>query len=80
VWIRQTDYAFAQIENYSKSELVRRLVYRQIEMNSGIPSARIMEMHDLKRNSRTILKLESLQYNVPLQEDSFTLQALRRDS
>ncbi len=80
VWIRQTDYAFAQIENYGKAELVRRLVYRQIEMHSGIPSARILEMHDLKRNSRTILKLESLQYNVPLQEESFTLQALRRDS
>lgn len=80
VWIRQTDYAFAQIESYSKNELVRRLAYRQIEMNSGIPSARVMEMHDLKRKSRTILKLESLQYNVPLQEDSFTLQALRRDS
>lgn len=80
VWIRQTDYAFAQIENYSKSALVRRLAYRQIDMYSGIPAARLMEMHDLKRNSRTILRLESLQYNVPLQEDSFTLQALRRDS
>jgi hypothetical protein len=37
-------------------------------------------MHDLKRNSRTILKIESLQYNVPMRDDAFTLQALRREN
>lgn len=80
VWIRQTDYALAQIENFNRGDIVRRLHYRQIENVSGIPTARVMEMHDLKRNSRTILTLESLQYNVTLREDAFTVQALRRDS
>ena len=34
-------------------------------------------MTDLRRKSRTILTLEKLEYNVPLKEEDFTLQALR---
>jgi hypothetical protein len=37
-----------------------------------------MEMADLRRGSRTRLSLEKLQYNVPLDEENFTLQAIRR--
>ena len=37
-------------------------------------------MHDLKRNSHTILKIEKLQYNLPMKDESFTLQALRREA
>ena len=36
-------------------------------------------MTDLRRNSRTILTLEKLQYNVPMKDEDFTLQALRRN-
>jgi hypothetical protein len=32
---------------------------------------------DLRRNSRTILTLEKLQYNAPLRDEDFTIQALR---
>jgi hypothetical protein len=34
-------------------------------------------MNDLRRNSRTILTLEKLQYSIPLKEEDFTIQALR---
>jgi hypothetical protein len=33
--------------------------------------------HDI--NSHTILTIEKLQYNLPLQDEAFTLQALRRE-
>ncbi len=33
-------------------------------------------MHDLRRKSRTILTLEKLEYNVPFEDEDFTLQAL----
>jgi hypothetical protein len=36
-------------------------------------------MEDFTRNSKTLLKTESLKYNVPMQDDQFTLQALRRE-
>jgi hypothetical protein len=35
-------------------------------------------MTDLGRKSRTILKLENVRYNVPMKDDDFTVQALRR--
>jgi hypothetical protein len=35
-------------------------------------------MSDLRRGSRTRLTLDKLRYNVPMNEDDFTLQAIRR--
>ena len=33
----------------------------------------------MTRKSRTTLKYEKLEYNLPMKDDDFTLQALRRD-
>ncbi len=79
VWVRKDNYAYVQIENDIKNDLVRRLKYSQLEQVQGIWTARLLEMADLRRNSRTILKLEKLQYNVPMKDDEFTLQSLRRE-
>lgn len=78
VWIRKDNYAFARIENYVKDRIVRRLTYGNIENVQGIWTARLMEMADLPRGSRTRLTLEKLQYNLPLKEEDFTVPALRR--
>ena len=79
LWIRKDNYVFIQAESFAKDKLVRRLKYSDIERVQGIWTARTLEMHDIGRNSRTILKLEKLQYNVPLQPSQFTLQELRRE-
>jgi hypothetical protein len=78
VWIRTDTYAFARIENYQKDKLVRRLNYSDFQNVQGIWTARLMEMTDLTRGSRTRLTLDKLQYNLPLKEEDFTLQAIRR--
>ena len=80
VWVRQDHYVFARLESYVGDQVVRRLNYSQIENAQGIWSARRLEMTDLRRQSRTILHLEKLTYNLPLDEEAFTLQALRRSS
>jgi len=80
VWVRQDHYVFARLESYINDQVVRRLNYSQIENAQGIWSARRLEMTDLRRQSRTILRLEKLTYNLPLDEEAFTLQALRRSS
>ena len=61
------------------SRSVVRRVYRTdvIHSRRSRPSDE-MEMLDLKRKGRTVLKSDKLQYNVPLKDDLFTLQALRR--
>jgi len=80
LWIRKDNYALAQIDNYAKDQLVRRAHYTDIRNDQGIWTAHQIEMNDLKRNSRTILKIEKLSYNVPMKDDDFTLQSLRRES
>jgi outer membrane lipoprotein-sorting protein len=78
VWIRKDNYAFARIESYVKDAAVRRLDYSDVQNVQGIWTARRLEMTDLRRGSRTRLTLDKLQYNVPMNEEDFTLQALRR--
>lgn len=77
VWVRKDSYAFAQVENFIKSDLVRRLKYTDLVQVQGIWTARRLEMSDLRRNSKTVLVIEKLQYNIPLKDEDFTLQALR---
>jgi hypothetical protein len=79
IWVRKDNYAYVQIENDVRNEIVRRLKYEQLEQVQGIWTARLLEMSDLRRNSRTILRLEKLQYNLPMRDEEFTLQALRRE-
>ncbi len=80
LWIRKDNYAFARIESYVKEGLARRLSYRQIEDIQGIWTSRLLEMADVRRQSHTIMKLEKLQYNAPMKDEDFTLQALRLGS
>jgi len=78
IWIRKDNYAFARIENYMKDQVARRLNYTNIQNVQGIWTAKQLEMSDLRRGSRTRLTLEKLEYNVPLKDEDFTLQAIRR--
>ena len=58
---------------------MRRLVQKDIQNIQGIWTARTQEMTDLRRKSRTVLRMEKLEYNIPLKDDDFTIQALRRE-
>jgi outer membrane lipoprotein-sorting protein len=78
LWIRKDNYVTTQIESYSKDKLVRRILYSDIEKVDNIWTPRTTEVFDTGRNSRTVMKLEKLQYNLPLKDEDFTLEALRR--
>ena len=79
LWIRKDHYVAAQYENFIKDQLVRRLHATDIQDVQGIWTARTLEMTDLRRKSRTILRMQKLEYNVPLKDEEFTVQALRRE-
>jgi hypothetical protein len=79
LWIRKDNYVPARYDNFVKDQPVRRLRQTDIAEVQGIWTARTLEMTDLRRNSRTILKIEKLVYNTPMKEDDFTVQALRRE-
>jgi hypothetical protein len=78
VWVDKARMVISQVEGWRKDEVVRRIAYRQFENVKGIWTARRLEVLDTGRKSRTVMKLENLDYNIPVREEDFTLQALRR--
>ena len=50
-----------------------------MEQVQNVWTAKSIEVEDVTRNSRTVLALDSVAYNVPLGADLFTVQALRRN-
>ena len=78
LWIRKDNYVTAQIENYSSAKLIRRIHYTDLEKIDNIWTPRIVEVLDPGRNSRTVLKIEKLQYNAPMKDEDFTIEALKR--
>jgi len=78
VWVRKATYTVARIDHYVKDQVVRRLEYGDMAQVQGIWTAKRLEMTDLRTGSRTRLTLDQLTYNVPMKDDDFTLQALRR--
>jgi hypothetical protein len=79
VWVRKSNYTYAQIESYTDSKLIRLILYRDLQQVQNIWTARLLEVRDASRNSRTLLKLEQLRYDDPVKDDDFTLQALRAE-
>ncbi len=77
LWIRKDLYVIAQAEGWSASGPLRRLRSRQIEQISGIWTARLIEVTDLRRQSTTVLRMEKIEYNAPLDEAAFTLPAMK---
>lgn len=79
IWIRQDNYVAARVDASTKDQVVRRLTYSQIEQVQNIWVARSLEMADSRRKSRTLLKLDKLEFNLPMKDEDFTVQALRRE-
>jgi len=68
LWIRKDNYTIIKVESYNKN----------FELAKNIWTARTIEVTDVTRNSHTTLKYDKLDYNLPMKDDNFTLDALRR--
>lgn len=77
LWVRKDNYVIAQIENYNRDKLVRKIHYSDILKQNNIWAARNIEVLDAARNSRTVLKIDKLEYNLPMRPEEFTVEALR---
>jgi hypothetical protein len=60
------------------NDVVRRLEFHDIRNVQGVWTARETAMTDLRRGSITRLALEKMEYNAPLKDSEFTLEALRQ--
>jgi hypothetical protein len=77
-WIRKDNFAYARGDFWVKDAVARRLTFGDLRQVQGIWTAHDLNMADLRRGSRTQLLLANVQYNVPLREGDFTLEAIRR--
>jgi len=80
LWVKKDNYTVVKSESYNKKGLVRSIDYRDFEQSKSIWTARTVEVNDVTRNSRTILKYDKLEYNLPMKDADFTLDFLRRGS
>jgi hypothetical protein len=80
LWVKKDNYTIVKVESYNKKGLLRSIDYRDFEQAKGIWTARTIEVNDVTRNSRTTLKYDQLEYNLPMKDADFTLDALRRGS
>jgi hypothetical protein len=78
LYVRKDNYVAARVESFQGGSLARRLAYREIQQVQGIWTPQLWEMEDLKRKSKTVLRMEKLEYNVNLTPDAFTLAAIRQ--
>ena len=62
-----------------RTEVDKLRVENQLLKNElGSAQRGTVEVYDANRKSRTVLKLEKLEYNLPMKDEDFTLEALRR--
>ncbi len=81
MWVDKTNFVPLLIDYYDLKDpdlLRKRLFLSDIEVIQGIPTAKRMEMWDMIDNSHTVILLDSVEYEVPLDEDMFTERGLRK--
>ncbi len=78
ITVRKSNYTVTQVESFDKSGLVRDIRYGEFAAVKGIWTAMRTEVLDVARKSRTVLTLDRVEYNVPIEKDKFTLEFLKR--
>ena len=75
-WVRKDNYVLMRLDHFVEDDVVKRLTNSTIENIQGLWTARQLEMADLRRGTRTRLTLQQVNYNAPMKERDFTLQAI----
>ena len=78
-WVDKTNYTIMRIEAYKKVGLVKTIDYVDFETVKGIPTAKTTLVYDAIKKTRTGLKVDKIEYNIPLKDEDFTPEALRRE-
>jgi len=78
LWIRKDRYFLVRADNFIKGRLVRQIVYRDLASIEGIWTALSVAVVDFARNSRTVLSLEKVKYNLPVKDGDFTRESFRQ--
>lgn len=78
-WIRKDNFVAVKVEYYDMQKtLIKLLEVNQVKKIDGFWAATEMKMTNHQRNHTTIIRLESVAYNVPIDESVFTVNALEK--
>lgn len=78
LWVRKDRYFLVRTDNFAKDRLVRQISYRDVESIEGIWTALTVAVVDFTRNSRTLLTLAKVKYNLPIKSSDFTRENFRQ--
>ena len=56
LWVRKDNYVIIRIDHFKKDAVVRRIAYSDIDNVQGISTPKTLEITDIARNSRTVMK------------------------
>jgi hypothetical protein len=78
-WIRKDNYMAAKVEYYDMhNTILKTLEVNQMKKIDGFWAATEMVMVNHQRNHRTIIRLGSVAYNIPIDESVFTVNSLEK--
>ncbi|MFQ6617426.1 MAG: outer membrane lipoprotein-sorting protein [Fidelibacterota bacterium] len=77
-WIRKTDFFPLRIDYYEEDKLLKKLILSDIDIIEGVPTARSMTMYNVQDNTKTIMEVVEVSYNVELPDEMFTERGLKR--
>ena len=81
MWVRKSDFIPLVIDYYDEKnpdEPLKTLTQSDIKIIDGIPTGTHLVMHNHGDNTNTSIELKEINYNIPLDDDLFTEQGLKR--
>ncbi len=78
-YIDKTRYTFNRVEAYSKKGMVKTIDYSDYKLVQGIWTPGGILILDIFLKSRTALTYDKVEYNLPMKDEDFTVEALRRE-
>jgi hypothetical protein len=76
-YIDKTRYTFERTEAYNKKGLAKTVDYGDFTQVKGIWTPTAVALSDIQRKTRTGVKYDKVDFNIPLKESDFTVEALR---
>jgi len=78
-WIRKDNFIAIKVEYYDKQgALMKVLEVDGVKKIDGFWTATSMTMNNLQREHKTIISIESMEYNMPLDDNLFTVNSLEK--
>jgi hypothetical protein len=78
-WIRKDNFIAVKVEYFDKQgALMKVLEVDGVKKIDGFWTATSMTMNNLQREHKTIISIESMEYNMPLDDNLFTVNSLEK--